>query len=99
MDVQRCKKCGCIFVEDEVICPTCGANNRTRKMFEDTTFGMFSFKGTESTHPIRENKVNSEENNEEGRRRKRILFLVLFALVVLPFKVIFGLVKEYSGKK
>lgn len=99
MDAMRCKKCGCIHSEDKVICPTCGAKNRSSRMFEDTTCGLFSFMESESPCRVLKNKDKNEENSMKNRRRRRTLFLILFPFVAIPLKAIFDLAKEYSGKK
>ena len=77
MDVQRCKNCGCIFVEDEVICPTCGANNRARKMFDGPSSKHFSFMETEFPCHVRKKSMNRMDK----RTRRCVLFVLLGMLL------------------
>lgn len=94
MDVKRCKKCGCIFSAGETRCPNCGIENSGRRMFEDTSCRFFSFKETEALKPKQRESVD-----QEAKRRRINVFLVVFALIVIPLKVIFGLAESCSGKK
>lgn len=91
MEVQRCKKCGSIYEVDNTNCPTCGIRNNSRKMFDVDPGKRVYFDYQEP--------VQTKRNNKEDARGIRILPLVLFAIVALPFVVIWELVKERSAKR
>lgn len=90
MAVLRCKRCGCVHVEDEVICPTCGVKNRSRKMFDGPSSKQSM---VDETEPLHTTKKRCED------KRRLNLFVVLFSLVALPFIVIWELQKKYSSKR
>ena len=90
MNVKRCRKCGCIYEEDVVRCPTCGAYNYHRQMFVGKKTSRFF----DTMHQ----PVQSDDRKKNTKNFRKMI-VVLISIVSLPFIVIWELQKKYSSKK